>query len=55
MDIQTLIFAAAVAEAFGGVWWGLSRLGANAFVVPFLSALAGLLVFLSHSLLGVRV
>jgi hypothetical protein len=55
VDIQTLIFAAAVAGAFGGVWWGLSRLGANAFVVPFLSALAALLVFLSHSLLGVRV
>jgi hypothetical protein len=54
MDVSTLVFALAVALAFGGVWWGLSRLGANAFVVAFLSALAGLLVFLTHSLLGVQ-
>lgn len=55
MNIQTLIFALAVALAFGGVWWLCSRLALNTFLTPFLSALAGALVFLSHSLLGVAV
>lgn len=55
MSVQALIFALAIALAFGGVWWGLARLGANTFVIAFLAALAGALVFLSHSLLGVAV
>jgi hypothetical protein len=55
MDIGTLIFALAIATTFGGVWWLLSRLALNAFLVPFLSALAALAVFFSHSLLGVKV
>lgn len=55
MTINSLIFALAIALAFGGVWWGLSRLGANTFVIAFLSALAAALVLLSHSLLGVAV
>lgn len=55
MTIQSLIFALAIALAFGGVWWGLGKLGANTFVVAFLAALAGALVFLGHSLLGVQV
>lgn len=53
MSITTLIFALFIALAFGGVWWGLSRLGANAFVVAFLSALAGCAVFFSHSFFGI--
>lgn len=55
MDIGTLIFALAIALAFGGAWWGLSKLGANTFVVAFLSALAACAVFFSHSLLGIQV
>ena len=55
MTIQTLIFALAIALAFGGVWWLCSRLALNAFLVPFLAMLAAMLVFLSHSLLGVAV
>lgn len=55
MNLSMLIFALAIALAFGGAWWGLSRLGANAFVVAFLSALAAALVLLSHSLLGIAV
>lgn len=51
MDISTLIFALFIALAFGGVWWGLSRLGANTFVIAFLSALA---VFFSHSFFGIK-
>jgi uncharacterized membrane protein len=48
-----LLFYAVVCAVFAGVWWGLTRLNANAFVVPFLSALAAVLVLLSRSLLGV--
>lgn len=55
MDIQTLIFALAVALAFGGVWWLCTRLALNAFLTPFLSMLAAMLVFITHSLLGVKV
>lgn len=55
MSIQGLIFALAIALAFGGVWWLCARLTLNAFLTAFLSALAGALVFLSHSLLGVAV
>lgn len=55
MTMQTLIFALAIALAFGGVWWLCSRLALNSFLTPFLAALAGALVFLSHSLLGVAV
>jgi hypothetical protein len=55
MDIQTLLFALAIALAFGAVWWGTTRLALNAFLIPFLSALAALAVFFSHSLLGVKV
>jgi hypothetical protein len=55
MDVGTLVFALAIALAFGGVWWLLSRLGANIFLVAFLSALAACIVFFSHSLLGIRV
>jgi len=55
MDINTLIFALAIALAFGGVWWLCARLALNAFLTPFLAALAAVLVFLTHSLLGVKV
>lgn len=55
MDIGTLVFALAIALAFGGVWWVTSRFALNAFLIPFLSALAALAVFFSHSLLGVKV
>lgn len=55
MDVSTLIFALAIALAFGGVWWLSSRLALNAFLVPFLSMLAALAVYFSHSLLGVKV
>ena len=48
-----LLFYVVVCAVFGGVWWGLTKLNANAFVVPFLSALAAALVLLSRSLLGV--
>lgn len=51
MDIQTLIFAL----AFGGVWWLCTRLALNTFLTPFLSMLAAMLVFITHSLLGVKV
>lgn len=54
MDISTLIFALFIALAFGGVWWGLSRLGANTFVIAFLSALAAFAVFFSHSFFGIK-
>jgi hypothetical protein len=50
MDLLVLVIAAA---AFGGVWWGLSKLGAHSFFVASLSFLAGLIVFVSRSLLGV--
>ena len=55
MTMQTLIFALAVARAFGGVWWFCTRQALNAFLTPFLAMLAAMLVFLSHSLLGVAV
>lgn len=55
MNIQTLIFALAIALAFAGVWWLAARLALNAFLVAFLSALAALAVFFSHSLLGIQV
>lgn len=55
MDLGTLVFALAIALAFGAVWWGATRLALNAFLIPFLSALAALAVFFSHSLLGVKV
>lgn len=47
--------AQAVALAFGGVWWFCTRQALNAFLTPFLAMLAAMLVFLSHSLLGVAV
>lgn len=50
MDLLVLLIAAAV---FGGVWWGLSKLGANVFIVAALAFLAGMLVYLSRTLLGV--
>ncbi len=55
MDIPTLLFALAIALAFGGVWWLASRLALNAFLIPFLSMLAALAVYFSHSLLGIKV
>lgn len=55
MTLGTLIFALAIALAFGGVWWLGTRLALNAFLLPFLAALAAALVFLSHSLLGIKV
>jgi hypothetical protein len=53
MTLQLLILCAAAALAFAGVRWGLGRLAANGFLIDFLSLLAALLVFASHSLLGV--
>lgn len=50
MDLLVLIIAALV---FGGVWWGLSRLGANAFWVAALSFFAAMLVYLSRTLFGI--
>lgn len=55
MTISTLVFALAVALAFGGVWRFCTRQALNAFLVPFLAMLAAMLVFLSRSLLGVQV
>ena len=46
-----ILFASAV---FGGLWWGLSRLGAPAFVVAALSLFGALLVLMSQSLMGLR-
>lgn len=55
MDIGTLMFALAIALAFGAVWWVTSYFKLNMFLVAFLSALAACAVFFSHSLLGVKV
>ena len=55
MDIPTLLFALAIALAFAAVWFAASRLALNSFLVPFLSMLAALAVFFSHSLLGIKV
>ena len=56
MDIGTLVFALAIALAFAAVWWlTATRLTLNTFLVAFLSALAALAAFFSHSLLGVKV
>jgi hypothetical protein len=55
MDVPTLLFALAIALAFGAVWWITSRFTLNIFLVAFLSALAACAVFFSHSLLGVKV
>jgi hypothetical protein len=54
MDISTLIFALFISLAFAGVWWGLTRLGANLFLIAFLSALAACAVFFSHSFFGIK-
>lgn len=51
MTILIIIFAAAV---FGGLWWGLSKLGAPAFVVAAVSFAAGALVLVSNGLLGLK-
>lgn len=50
MDWIVLIAASA---AFGGVWWGLSKLGAHVFFVAAVSLLAALVVWQSRSLLGI--
>lgn len=55
MDLNSLIFALAIALAFAGVRWIAARLGAPAFWCDFFAALAAVLVFLTHSLLGVKV
>jgi hypothetical protein len=39
---------------FGGLWWGLSRLGANVFVVAAVAFFFALLVLSSQSLLGFK-
>lgn len=50
MDWALLIVTATV---FGGCWWGLSKLGANVFLVAALSLLLALLVYSSRTLLGI--
>lgn len=51
MTFLIIIVAAAV---FGGLWWGLSRLGAPLFVVAAVSFAAGALVLVSNGLLGLK-
>lgn len=50
MDWILVLITAAV---FGGVWWGMTRLGAHTFFVAALSLLAALLVWQSRTLLGI--
>lgn len=50
MDWVVLIVTAAV---FGGVWWGMSKLGAHTFFVASVSLLLALLVWQSRTLLGI--
>lgn len=50
MDWVVLI---ASSVAFGGVWWGLSKLQAHLFLICFLSMLAMLIVWQSRTLLGI--
>jgi hypothetical protein len=50
MDWIVLLAASAV---FGGVWWGMSKLGAHTFFIAALSLLAALIVWQSRSLLGI--
>lgn len=49
MDLLVLLIAAAV---FGGVWWGLSKLGANVFIVAAAAFFLAMIVYISRSLFG---
>lgn len=50
---MTWIVILAASALFGGVWWGLSRLGANVFIVAALAMLAALVVLESRAFLGI--
>lgn len=51
MTFLVIIFAGL---AFGALWWGLSKLGAPAFVVAAVSFAGGALVLVSNAVLGIR-
>lgn len=50
---MTWIVILAASAAFGGVWWGMSRLGAHLFFVAALALLAALVVLESRAFLGI--
>ena len=50
---MTWIVLIAASAVFGGVWWGMSKLGAHLFFVAALSLLLALVVWQSRSLLGI--
>lgn len=51
MNLLLILVASA---AFGGAWWGLSKLGAHVFAVAALSFLLAELVLASGTLLGFK-
>lgn len=50
---MTWLVILVAAAAFGGVWWGLGRLGAHTFVIAFFALLAALVVLESRAFLGI--
>lgn len=51
--MSDLLIVVVASLVFGGAWWGLSRLGASAFVVAAGSFFLAMLVFVSRTLFGV--
>lgn len=49
-ELLIILFASCV---FGGLWWLLSKIGANPFVVAAVSMFGALLVFVSRTLFGI--
>lgn len=52
--MNELILLVVSGVAFGGVWWGLSKITANAFVIAAVSFFAGLLIYASQSIFGYK-
>jgi hypothetical protein len=48
--MNTLILIVIAAVVFGGLWWGLSKLGAPVFVVAAVSFAGGVLVLVSNGI-----